>query len=87
MFVINNKGFVMKLFALISTLLFTACATQVTAITDRTIVVKAGFPDMGIEKALTLADQECSKKGLSARTQQVTSPYTDRYIFECVKSQ
>jgi hypothetical protein len=65
----------------------TGCATQVTAVTDRTIVVKAGFPDMGIEKALTLADQECSKKGLSARTQQVTTPYTDRYIFECVKSQ
>jgi hypothetical protein len=49
------------------------------------VVVRAGFPDMGIEKALLLADQECMKKGLSARTQQVTSPSSDRYIFECVK--
>jgi len=75
-----------KLSLLAAVLLMTACATQVTAVTDRTVVVRAGFPDMGIEKALLLADQECMKKGLSARTQQVTSPNSDRYIFECVKS-
>jgi len=75
-----------KLSLLAAMLLITACATQVTAVTDRAVVVRAGFPDMGIEKALLLADQECMKKGLSARTQQVTSPSSDRYIFECVKS-
>jgi len=75
-----------KLSTLAAILFVTACATQVTAVTDRTVVVRAGFPDMGIEKALLLADQECMKKGLSARTQQVTSPSSDRYIFECVKS-
>jgi hypothetical protein len=74
-----------KILLLAAVFVLTACATQVTAVTDRTVVVRAGFPDMGIEKALLLADQECMKKGLSARTQQVTSPSSDRYIFECVK--
>ncbi len=66
--------------------LLSGCATTVTSVTDRTVIVRAGFPDMGVEKALTLADSECQKRGLSARVQQVTSPTTDRYIFECVKS-
>jgi len=48
-------------------LLITACATQVTAVTDRTVVVRAGFSDLGVEKALALADQECAKRDLSAR--------------------
>lgn len=75
-----------KILLLAAAFVLTSCATQVTAVTDRTVVVRAGFPDMGIEKALLLADQECMKKGLSARTQQLTSPSSDRYIFECVKS-
>jgi len=73
--------------AVISTLLTTVsgCATQVTSASGRTVVVRAGFPDMGVEKALNLAEAECNKQGLSARVQSVTSPTTDRYIFECVK--
>lgn len=62
------------------------CATEkITAVTGRTVVVRAGFPDLGVEKALILADQECAKRDLSARVQQITSPTTDKYIFECVK--
>jgi hypothetical protein len=73
-----------KIIFLILTL--SGCATEITTATDRTVIVRAGFPDMGVEKALGLADAECAKRGLSARVQQVTSPTTDRYIFECVKS-
>lgn len=40
---------------------------------------------MGVEKALVLAQAECERQGLSARVQSVTSPITDRYIFECVR--
>lgn len=72
---------------LLLTLILASCASQVTMSTDRTVVVQAGFPDMGVEEALTLADKECSKKNLSARVQQVTTPTTNRYIFECVKAQ
>ena len=75
-----------KLLSIIFVLTISGCATQATAVTDRTVVVQAGFPDIGVEKALALADKECVKRGLSARVQQVTSPTTDRYIFECVKS-
>ena len=60
------------------------CATQVTSASGRTVIVRAGFPDMGVEKALALAEVECNKQGLYARVQGVTSPTTDRYIFECV---
>ena len=57
------------------------CATEVTSATGRTVIVRAGFPDMGVEKALELAEAECRKQGLSARVQAVTSPTTDKYIF------
>jgi len=62
------------------------CSSQVTSSSGRTIIVRSGFPDMGIENALLLAEKECLKKGKSARVQSVTSPNTDRYIFECVKN-
>jgi hypothetical protein len=63
-----------------------ACtAPQVTSSSGRTVVVRAGSPDMGVEKALELANAECAKQGLSARVQMVTSATTDRYIFECVR--
>ncbi|MEQ1599826.1 MAG: hypothetical protein ABL880_10725 [Methylotenera sp.] len=77
----------MRLYLLVFLLIISGCATKVTSSTERTVVVQAGFPDMGVEEALRLADAECAKRGLSARVQQVTSPTTDRYIFECVKSQ
>lgn len=78
----------MKYLAIIlATLSAAGCATQVTSATDRTVIVRAGFPDMGVEKALLAADAECQKRGLSARVQQVTSPTTDRYIFECMRAQ
>lgn len=77
----------MNKLCLVSMLLLIGCATpQVTSSTDRTVIVRAGIPDMGVEQALQVADKECAKRGLSARVQQVTSPTTDRYIFECVKS-
>jgi hypothetical protein len=60
------------------------CAAAVTAAGGRTVVVRAGVPDMGIERALTLAEAECRKQGLSDRVQSVTTPNSDRYIFECV---
>ena len=62
------------------------CAAQVTSSAGRTVIVRAGVPDMGIERALILAEAECAKQGLSARVQAVTTPSTDRYIFECVKA-
>ncbi|MEI6514037.1 MAG: hypothetical protein WCO51_12315 [bacterium] len=61
------------------------CAAQVTSSTPSTVDVRAGVPDMGIEKALELAEAECTKRGLSVRVHSVTSPNTDRYIFDCVK--
>lgn len=60
------------------------CAAQVTSSTPSTVVVRAGVPDMGVEKALDLAEAECAKRNLSARVRSVTSPNTDRYIFDCI---
>jgi uncharacterized protein YcfL len=67
------------------TFLLIGCAAQVTSVGGRTVIVKAGFPDMGIEQALILAEEECNKKAMSAVVQSVTSPFTDRYMFYCVK--
>ena len=80
----------MKIYATVTTIFtflaaVTGCAAEVTSAAGRTVIVRAGFPDMGIEKALALAEAECNKQGLSARVQAVTSPMTDRYIFECVR--
>jgi len=61
------------------------CAAQITSSTPGTVVVRAGVPDMGVEKALELAEVECAKRGLSARVHSVTSPNSDRYIFDCAK--
>ena len=78
----------MKYIMIVLALAMTSCATEkITMATGRTVVVRAGFPDMGVEKALLLADSECAKRDLSARVQQLTSPNTDKYIFECVKVQ
>jgi hypothetical protein len=65
--------------------LITACAAQVTTAGGRTVIVRSGFPDMGLENALVLAQMECEKVGLAARVQSVTSATTDRYIFECLR--
>jgi len=70
---------------LIAAAALTGCAAEVTSSSGRTVVVRAGVPDMGVEKALALAEAECAKRGLSARVQSLTSPITDRYIFECVR--
>jgi uncharacterized protein YcfL len=59
---------------------------KITAVTDRTVVVRGATPDDGVEAPLALANAECAKRGLSARVMQVSSPSTDRYIFECVRS-
>lgn len=60
------------------------CATEITSSHGRTVIVRAGFPDMGPEKATGLAEVECAKRGLSARVQALTGPTSDRYVFECV---
>lgn len=60
------------------------CATEITSSHGRTVIVRAGFPDVGPEKATGLADAECRKRGLSARLQSLTGPASDRYVFECV---
>lgn len=62
-----------------------SCAAEVTSSGGRTVIVRAGIPDMGLEKALTLANAECAKQGLSARVQMLTGATSDRYVFECVK--
>ena len=62
----------------------TGCAAQVTSSTKSTVVIKAAIPDMGVEKALEMAEAECGKKQLSARVRSLTSPTTDRYIFDCI---
>ena len=74
-----------NLFLVLAVVTMNGCAAQVTSSTPSTVVVRAGFPDMGVEKALELAEAECAKRGLSARVRSVTTPITDRYIFDCVK--
>jgi hypothetical protein len=74
-----------NLFLAIAVVTMNGCAAQVTSSTPSTVVVRAGFPDMGVEKALELAEAECAKRGLSARVRSVTMPNTNRYIFDCVK--
>jgi hypothetical protein len=64
--------------------LMTGCAAQVTSSTPSTVIVRASVPDTGVEKALELAEAECAKRKLSARVHSVTSPNTDRYIFDCI---
>jgi hypothetical protein len=68
------------------TFFLSGCASQVTSSTGRTVIVRAGIPDMGVDSALALAEIECKKKGLAARIQAMTSPMSDRYIFECVRT-
>lgn len=72
------------LFLLVTLIFLSSCAPVVTSSGGRTVIVKAGFPDMGVEKALQLANDECGKLKLSARVQSITTPTSDRYIFECV---
>lgn len=60
-----------------------ACASEVSTVMSRVVIVRAGFPDGGVEKARVLAEAECRKQGLSARVQTVDSP---RYVFECVQA-
>jgi uncharacterized lipoprotein YajG len=75
----------MKLLAILfASMLLTACAAKVTAATDRMVIVRAAVPDMGVEKALVIADAECAKRGRAAVVQSVTNPNTDKYIFSCV---
>ncbi len=62
----------------------TGCATEIATATPRTVVVKAGFPDRGVEKALAVADAECGKHGRRARPVYPIPPGTDRYVFDCI---
>lgn len=78
--VFNKNIVLVSIFIILS-----ACAAKVTRSSGRTVVIRAAVPDMGVEKALDLAEAECSKQGLSARVQELTSATTDRYIFECVQ--
>lgn len=73
-----------SIYILLLAFVITGCAAQVTSSTPSTVVVRAGVPDMGVEKALELAETECAKRKLSARVRSVTSPNTDRYIFDCI---
>lgn len=70
--------------AVVAAATLAGCATEITSAHGRTVIVRAGFPDMGPEKAIGLADAECRKRGLSARMQAMTGPTSDRYVFECV---
>jgi len=60
-------------------------AAKITSSTHGTFVVRAGFPDMGVEKALNLAESECGKRKLAARVRSTTSEKTNKYIFDCVR--
>ena len=73
-----------SLLVLVLVFLTSGCAAQVTSSTPGTVVVRASVPDTGVEKALELAEAECAKRNLSARVRSVTSPTTDRYIFDCI---
>ena len=66
--------------------LVSSCGVQpkVTASGGRAVVVRAAIPDIGVEQALPLAEAECQKQGKSARAQKITSPSSNKYIFECV---
>jgi len=78
----------MKYLLIALTLVVTGCAgAKVTSSNGRTVVVSSGFPDMGVEKALIVADAECAKRNLAARVMMLSSPTTDKYIFECVQVQ
>lgn len=77
--------FITNFFLVLAVVTMTSCAAQITSSTPSTVVVRAGVPDMGVEKALELAEAECAKRGLSAHVHSVTSPNTDRYIFDCVR--
>ena len=61
------------------------CSSQVISSSDRTIIVRPGFPDKGIENALALAKKECLKGGRSAKVPSFTSFNTDIYVFKCIK--
>ena len=61
------------------------CSSQVISSSDRTIIVRPGFPDKGIENAMGLAKKECLKEGKLARVPSFTSFNTDIYVFKCVK--
>lgn len=65
-------------------ILLSGCANEITSATSRTVVVKTGFPDGGLEKALALADAECGKHGRRARPVYPIAPGTDRYTFDCI---
>ncbi|MBS1217954.1 MAG: hypothetical protein H6R21_1087 [Proteobacteria bacterium] len=70
---------------LCSILIFlSGCAAEITAATPRAVIVKAGLPDRGIEKALALADAECSKHGRRARPVDPMPPGSGRYVFDCI---
>ncbi len=65
-------------------ILLSGCAAQITGATPLAVIVKAGFPDKGIEQALALADAECGKYGRRARPVDPMPPSTDRYVFDCI---
>ena len=67
-------------------IILTGCSAKVTYSGGKTVVVRSGAPDMGLENAFLLADQECLKQGKSAVVRSVTSPYSNEYIFECVEN-
>jgi hypothetical protein len=74
-----------KNFIFSAAVFLSGCATEITATTGATVVVRAGFPDIGVERALVLADAECQRNKKSAVVVSLTSSNTDKYIFECVR--
>ena len=61
------------------------CSSRITLSSGQTIIVRPAFPDKGIEDALSLAEDECKKRGRSARAPSVTSFNSDIYVFKCVR--
>ncbi len=61
------------------------CSSQVISSSEQTIIVRPGFPDKGIENALALAEEECLKRGRSAKIPSFTSFNNDIYTFKCIK--
>ena len=66
-------------------LMGSGCSSQIISSDNGTIIIRPGFPDKGIEKALAMAKKECRKIGRSTKVPNATSFNTDIYVFKCIK--
>jgi len=70
-----------KLEYVVLSFVLSGCATQVLSAGERTVVIKARSNDDA--SAQSLAEKECSKRGLHARLSIKASPI--KYVFDCIE--